>query len=130
MSRNATKMEQPNVGLSRWTTTLLGVALGMSLLAGCAPGPNALANIASSHGAVAGFWLGLWHGLTVIVTFLISLFTKNVHLYEVHNNGAWYNAGFVLGATISLGGGSHGAARRPKHNRGRAAPGPQGGGSA
>lgn len=61
---------------------------------------------------MAGFWQGLWHGLIVPITFIISLFSKSVHMYEVHNNGAWYNCGFLLGACISLGGGARGAARR------------------
>ena len=39
------------------------------------------------------------------VTFVISLFTDNVNLYEVHNNGNWYDFGFVLGAGILFGGG-------------------------
>lgn len=54
---------------------------------------------------MAGFWLGLWHGIIAPVTFLISLFTDNVNIYEVHNNGNWYDFGFVLGAGILFGGG-------------------------
>jgi len=38
-------------------------------------------------GSVAGFWLGLWHGLIAPITFVISLFSDNVNFYEVHNNG-------------------------------------------
>ena len=128
-------MEQSNTGLLRSIGTafiapstcngngagrplaVLAIALGMSLLAGCAPGANELANSAKGAGGVAGFWLGLWHGMIVFVTFVISLFSKSVHLYEVHNNGAWYNLGFLLGACMSLGGGTHGAARRPKQSR-------------
>jgi len=29
----------------------------------------------------------------------------NVRFYEVHNNGGWYNFGFVLGAGLFLSGG-------------------------
>jgi hypothetical protein len=39
------------------------------------------------------------------VTFVISVFSRNVRLYEVHNNGTWYNFGFVLGAGLFLSGG-------------------------
>jgi hypothetical protein len=35
-----------------------------------------------------------------------------VTMYEVHNNGGWYNFGFLLGMMIILGGGGGGAARR------------------
>jgi hypothetical protein len=33
-------------------------------------------------------------------------------MYEVHNNGGWYNFGFLLGMMILLGGGGGGAAAR------------------
>src|SRR4030042_3809218 len=74
----------------------------------CAPGPNAAEKTPDSEGKVAGFWFGLWHGLVSPVTFVVSLFSKTVRLYEVHNNGGWYNFGFVLGAGVFLGGGIFG----------------------
>jgi len=46
---------------------------------------------------VYGFWNGLWHGLVCPFTFIGSLFNHDVAVYAVHNNGAWYNFGFVLG---------------------------------
>ncbi len=61
---------------------------------------------------MAGFWLGLWHGLISPVAFVISLFSSNVHFYEVHNNGGWYNFGFLLGASSTLGGSAASASRR------------------
>jgi hypothetical protein len=75
------------------------------VLASCAPGPNDVEKTPSAKGKVAGFWLGLWHGLISPVTFIISVFSRNVRLYEVHNNGGWYNFGFVLGAGLFLSGG-------------------------
>ena len=33
-------------------------------------------------------------------------------MYEAHDNGGWYNFGFLLGASIILGGGAGGASRR------------------
>jgi hypothetical protein len=71
----------------------------------CAPGPNKLAKIPDREGDVAGFWLGLWHGLIAPITFIVSLFSDKVSLYEVHNSGGWYNFGFVLGAGLFLSGG-------------------------
>lgn len=81
------------------------------MLAACAAGPNDAAGVAGPDGDIAGFWLGLWHGLIAIITFVISLFTDSVSVYEVHNNGAWYDFGFVLGLMIALGGSGGGAAR-------------------
>ena len=43
----------------------VAVVLVLSSLAACAPGPDTLV----SPDAAAGFWLGLWHGMTVVVTF-------------------------------------------------------------
>ncbi len=54
----------------------------------------------------AGFWHGLWHGVISVVAFVISLFNGDVTVYEVHNTGAWYNLGFLLGVTSIWGGGS------------------------
>ena len=76
--------------------------IGTSLLAACAAGPNELAG---SGPDPAGFWLGLWHGLISPITFVISLFTPEVNIYEVQNNGNWYDFGFMLGVACALGGG-------------------------
>jgi hypothetical protein len=64
-------------------------------ISGCA----AHANFAVDHDA-AGFWRGLWHGLIIPITFLISLVNSNVNIYEVVNNGGFYNFGFVLGVLL------------------------------
>jgi hypothetical protein len=52
----------------------------------------------------AGFWMGLWHGLIIIITFIISLFSDTVRIYESHNTGALYDLGYVIGVMIALGG--------------------------
>ena len=91
---------------------LLAVAALAILLAACAAGPNpALATPPPGCGDAAGFFPGLWHGVISPVTFLISLFTDDVNIYEVHNSGNWYDFGFVLGAGILFGGGFFGAGR-------------------
>lgn len=72
---------------------LLFVAL---ILVGCAPGNDRWDQVINP-GDKAGFWAGLWHGLIVIITFIISLFNGNVGIYEVSNTGWGYNLGFVLG---------------------------------
>jgi len=82
----------------------------VSLLAACA-GPNTVLNTPSSTGDVAGFWSGLIHGVIAPLTFIISLFEDNIRMYEVHNNGNWYDLGFVLGAGVLFGGGGSQAGR-------------------
>ena len=95
----------------------LGIlALAVVVMVGCLAGPNELAKSPDEEGNVAGFWKGLWHGIIAPVTFVISLFTDTLHFYEAHNNGNWYNVGFVLGAGI-LTGGSGGAARWTRRRR-------------
>ena len=84
-------------------------ALALFAMIGCAPGPNQLADSPDEEGEVAGFWRGLWHGIISPITFIVSLFSDSVHPYEVHNNGNWYNFGFLIGIVIIFGGGSGGA---------------------
>ena len=92
---------------------LIPLAIVLTLfLAACAAGANPEVGTTSADGDIAGFWTGLWHGFIAPITFIISLFTDNVNFYEVHNNGNWYNFGFMFGATMSLGGSSRGCKRR------------------
>jgi hypothetical protein len=90
------------------------IAILLIMMAGCAPGPNTLANIPDEQGHVAGIWLGLWHGIIAPVTFVISIFDKNVQMYDVHNDGNWYNFGFLLGMAVFFGAGSGGVVSRRK----------------
>ncbi|MFC2088797.1 hypothetical protein ACFLSX_04280, partial [Calditrichota bacterium] len=57
---------------------------------------------------------GLWHGFISLFSFIASLFYDNVSIYEVHNNGNWYNLGFILGIMCFFGGSGGGAGRRSK----------------
>jgi len=98
----------------RRSLLLTAVLVAALVLASCAPGPNSAEKTPDGEGHTAGFLLGLWHGFISPVTFIISIFTKNVRFYEVHNNGTWYNFGFVLGAGLFLSGGVLG--RRKKRS--------------
>jgi len=62
------------------------------MLAGCVPGDGSR-SIENS----AGFFTGLWHGIIVIFSFIGSWFNKNIKLYEICNNGFWYNLGYLFG---------------------------------
>jgi len=93
-------------------TLLLLVLLLLCILAGCAPGPNPSKGTVSEHNGVAGFWLGLWQGFVAPLVFVASLFKSNLSIYEVHNNGALYNFGYLFGLACFFGGGGNRTARR------------------
>ena len=76
----------------------------MLILTACFAGGNPLEGV-EEYGTTAGFLKGLWHGFIAPFTFVVSLFTDGIHMYEVHNNGGWYNFGFVIGAGIIFSGG-------------------------
>lgn len=82
----------------------LAVALIMSVVlisVGCAPG-NERWDQELNPDDTAGFWAGIWHGLIIIITFIVSLFTREVGLYEVNNTGWPYNLGFLIGLCFSF----------------------------
>ena len=95
-------------------TLLVVVLLVLGVLAGCASGPNPSKGTASEHRGVAGFWLGLWQGFIAPLVFVVSLFRRDLGIYEVHNNGAWYNFGYLFGLACFFGGGRNRAASRTK----------------
>jgi hypothetical protein len=86
--------------------------LAVVIIAGCAPGPNQFTGYSGDEVKIAGFWKGLWHGIIAPIVFIISLFKDNMNIYEVNNNGNWYNFGFLIGMTIIFGGGGGGAGRK------------------
>lgn len=53
-----------------------------------------------------GFWGGLWHGIISPLSFIGRLFSDDIAMYALNNNGGWYDFGFVLGAGILFGGSS------------------------
>lgn len=67
----------------------------------CAPG-NYRWNQEMSPGHKAGFFAGIWHGLIIIITFVISLFNHKVGIYEINNAGWPYNLGFIIGLCFSI----------------------------
>ena len=58
-----------------------------------------------------GFLLGVWHGFIFPVTFVVSLFTDDISIYAVPNNGSWYDAGYFVGI-VFLGVGARSSRRR------------------
>jgi len=80
--------------VTRQRLLLAGVlVVSVLVLAACAAGPAPTA----TGPEIAGFWLGLWHGLISPITFVVALFNPHVGIYAVPNSGGWYDAGFMLG---------------------------------
>jgi hypothetical protein len=99
-----------------WPRAFALLAILLIVLSSCAPGANTLQSSANANGVVAGFWRGLWNGVISPVTFVISLFNRDVQMYEVHNNGGWYNLGFLLGVSVIFGGGAGSARARRRRD--------------
>jgi hypothetical protein len=91
---------------------LLLAVLMVNILAACAPGPNLFKGTPGERYQVAGFWLGLWQGFIAPFVFVASLFKHDLTIYEVHNNGAWYNFGYLFGLACFFGGGGNRAGRQ------------------
>jgi uncharacterized membrane protein YdcZ (DUF606 family) len=85
----------------RLALLLLICLLAALLLSGCAQ-TNQAQDTPGADG-VAGFWAGLWQGLILPISFIISLFSDTTGIYEIHNNGNWYNFGFILGTWFVFG---------------------------
>ena len=45
----------------------------------------------------SGFWGGTWDGMIMVPSFIGSIIWDDVAVYDVNNNGAWYDFGFVGG---------------------------------
>ena len=44
---------------------------------------------------IAGYWMGVLHGVFFPFTAITSAFSSKIGIYEVHNNGYLYNLGFA-----------------------------------
>lgn len=88
--------------------TKLALLFSAALLMTSCASPNPVVNIVQggeiSQSVIdagianpAGFWRGLWHGLTAFFSFWGMVFGFDVGIYETFNTGGWYNFGFALG---------------------------------
>lgn len=98
----------------RIVATAAGIAIAIVLLlAGCTAGPNSAVNTAAIATATpAGFLIGIWHGIIAPIAFVVSLFQPGIGIYETHNDGNLYNAGFVIGFLLAWGSASSAIRRR------------------
>lgn len=69
------------------------------VLSGCVPGDGA-----NTVEGPAGFFWGVWHGWIAPVSLVISLFNPDIGIYEVYNNGFWYDLGFYMAIVSGFGG--------------------------
>ena len=96
---------------------LLVTLLLVVFLLACAPGPNHFQGAVHEQGRTAGFGVGLWQGFIAPFVFIASLFTSDLNIYEVHNNGRWYNFGYLFGLACFFGGSGRGASRSRSSRR-------------
>jgi hypothetical protein len=78
---------------------LLAVA---GLISGCADHLSFAQAAVHEH---VGFLHGIWHGMILPFSFLVSVFDGDAAIYAIYNNGSWYDFGFVMGCAGWFGGG-------------------------
>ena len=69
------------------------------MITGCADVTN-VEQCIDQTAHVYGFWGGVWHGMISTFSFIGSLFSDDIAIYAISNNGAWYNFGFVGGLGV------------------------------
>ena len=82
--------------------TFISLALlAIAFLTGCADVTNVQDCLpAGAH--TYGFWGGVWHGMISQFSFIGSLFSDDIAVYAINNNGGWYNFGFVGGFGVMV----------------------------
>jgi len=70
------------------------IMIALLFLNGCA---DSVTFKQASQISLVGFWYGLWHGMILPISWLVSLFSDSTSIYAIYNNGGWYDFGFVLG---------------------------------
>ena len=87
--------------------SLMVMAAALVLLSAC----TATQTVATTTATAPGFWPGVWHGFIFPVAFLVSLFSDQIAVYAVPNNGGWYDFGYFVGIVV-LGVGARSSKRR------------------
>jgi hypothetical protein len=85
-----------NGGCARRSRSTAAVAVLLALLL------SACAREVSTavHPQAPGFLLGLWHGFIFPLSWIGSLFSADIAIYAVPNNGGWYDFGYFLGIVV------------------------------
>jgi len=88
------------------TRVLFLVTVALTLAACVAKQSTSVVNPTSP-----GFLEGVWHGFIFPIAWILSLFTDQISVYAVPNNGGWYNFGYFVGICF-LGVGARNSKRR------------------
>jgi len=96
-----------------WRSIVLLLVVALAVTSCLADG-NPMVGEALADQSPAGFFMGWWHGFTVLFSFVGSLFTDTVGVYEVRNSGWPYNLGYVFGVMMFFSGGGAGATSKKK----------------
>ena len=76
-------------------TFLLAFVISI-ILSGCA-GTQHIQSCIQTGESPGGFFWGFWNGWTAVISFIGHLFDNNIAVYDVNNNGGWYDFGFLIG---------------------------------
>lgn len=71
----------------------------LASLASCVPGDGV-----NHEKRRAGFFTGIWHGWIAPISLIYSIFNRNISIYEIHNNGFWYDLGYYMAVISGFGG--------------------------
>jgi hypothetical protein len=63
-------------------------------------GHNELTGIPNVKNYIFGFWYGIIQGFLCVIALIGSFFNKGINIYEIHNTGFGYNAGFLTGILL------------------------------
>ena len=70
--------------------------ISLVILSACIPG-----NGYNNDERIAGFWIGWWHGFIAWISLIISIFNRDIRVYEIFNKGILYDFGFLFGFGMS-----------------------------
>ncbi len=71
------------------------ISVALTLLTGCADVQHNINPCLEGH--IYGFWGGLWHGMIAPFSWIGSLFSSDIAVWAINNNGGWYTTGFIIG---------------------------------
>ena len=86
--------------MSRSKILTFAAIASLFVLGACAERPM-------GHAGDPAFVRGLIDGLVAPISFVISLFSHTVRMYQFPNVGRWYDFGFLIGLSFWGSGGSH-----------------------
>lgn len=87
---------------------ILILIIAALLITGCA---DSVSFEQASNMSPVGFLHGLWHGMIMLFSFIGSLFSDDIAVYAIYNNGGWYDFGFLLGLGAFAGGSTSGSSK-------------------